>query len=136
MRAYIIRRLLLMIPVIVGVSVIIFIILRAIPGDAIDTQLESSGNLSPAERLQARKDLGLDKPILTQYWNFLGRLVHLDFGTSFVNRLPVTTVIGRALPVDISLAAGAAIIRMPSPSTTWRCLTSSAWPPGSATTAC
>ncbi len=46
MQAYIVRRLLLMIPVIAGVSVIILVILRAIPGDAIDAQLEWSGNLS------------------------------------------------------------------------------------------
>ncbi|MDQ6846921.1 MAG: ABC transporter permease [Candidatus Dormibacteraeota bacterium] len=59
-----------------------------------------------------RHELGLDQPILTQYWHFLSRIVRLDFGVSFVNRLPVTTVILRALPVDISLAIGAAIIWM------------------------
>jgi peptide/nickel transport system permease protein len=48
MQAYIVRRLLLMIPVIAGVSVIIFVILRAIPGDVIDAQLKWSGNLSQA----------------------------------------------------------------------------------------
>jgi ABC-type dipeptide/oligopeptide/nickel transport system permease component len=67
-----IRRLLLMVPVLFGVSVIIFGILRGIPGDAIDFQLANSGNLSPAEREQARASLGLDKPIWEQYLIWMG----------------------------------------------------------------
>jgi|ERR1035437_1384677 peptide/nickel transport system permease protein len=70
--------------------------------------------VTPALLDNIRHSLGLDKPILTQYWNFLGRVVRLDFGTSFINRLPVTTIMLRALPVDISLAIGAAIIWMAS----------------------
>ena len=110
MRAYIIRRLLLMIPVIVGVSVIIFIILRAIPGDAIDTQLESSGNLSPAERLQARKDLGLDKPIWRQYFIWAGNALHGDFGRSYQSHRQVTTELKNRVPVTAEVALLAIII--------------------------
>jgi peptide/nickel transport system permease protein len=67
MQRYIIRRLLLMVPVLFGVSLIIFFLLRVIPGDAIDVQLTNVGNLTPEEKAQARAALGLDKPIWEQY---------------------------------------------------------------------
>lgn len=56
--------------------------------------------------------LGLDQPIWVQYWNYLGRVVHFNFGNSFLNHLPVTTIISQAVPIDIGLAIGAAIIWM------------------------
>ncbi len=110
MRAYIIRRLLLMIPVIIGVSLIIFYILRAIPGDAIDTQLESSGNLSEAQRQQARKELGLDKPIWQQYLIWAGNAVHGDFGNTFQSRRPVTTELKNRVPITAEVALLAILI--------------------------
>ena len=104
MRAYVIRRLLLMIPVIVGVSIIIFIILRAIPGDAIDAQLESAGSLSAEERAQARRDLGLDKPIWQQYLIWAGGAVRLDFGRSYQSKRDVWEELGDRVPVTAELA--------------------------------
>ncbi len=67
---------------------------------------------TPALLANIRHTLGLDQPIIVQYWNYLVRLAHFDFGTSFLNRLPVTTIMARAVTVDISLAIGAAIIWM------------------------
>jgi len=57
-----------------------------------------------------RHELGLDLPLWDQYGRYVGRIAHFDFGTSIINRLPVTTIIKQAVPVDISLAIGAAII--------------------------
>jgi peptide/nickel transport system permease protein len=105
MQAYVIRRLLLMVPVLIGVSIIIFGILRGIPGDAIDFQLANSGNLSPAERQQARADLGLDKPIWQQYLIWVSDAVRGDFGNSFQSRASVTTELRERIPVTAELAA-------------------------------
>lgn len=124
MRAYVVRRLLLMVPVVVGVSVIIFFILRAIPGDAIDAQLQEAGQLTEAERAQARRELGLDKPVWQQYFIWVGNLLRGDLGRSYLskrtvaeelkNRVPVTAelailtiliVIGTGIPIGIYSAA-------------------------------
>ena len=104
MRAYIVRRLLLMIPVIVGVSVIIFVILRAIPGDAIDTQLEASGNLTAAERQQARQDLGLDKSLYRQYLIWAGNVLQGDLGKSYSSKRDVAAELRKRVPVTAELA--------------------------------
>ena len=104
MQGYLIRRLLLMVPVLFGVSVIIFGILRGIPGDAIDFQLANSGNLSPAERAQARASLGLDKPIWEQYLIWMGGVLRGDFGRSFQSRVPVTEDLKNRIPVTTELA--------------------------------
>jgi peptide/nickel transport system permease protein len=104
MRAYVIRRLLLMVPVLAGVSVIIFVILRAIPGDAIDAQLGDSGNLSKDERAQARRELGLDKPLWQQYVIWSGNVLRGDFGRSYQSKRLVSAELRKRIPVTAELA--------------------------------
>lgn len=104
MQTYVIRRLLLMIPVLIGVSIIIFGILRGIPGDAIDAQLANAGQLSEAEKAQARADLGLDKPIWRQYLSWIGGVLRGDLGESFQSRVPVTQDLRNRIPVTMELA--------------------------------
>lgn len=104
MQTYVIRRLALMVPVLFGVSIIIFGILRGIPGDAIDVQLANSGNLSESERAEARASLGLDKPIWRQYLIWIGGVLRGDFGESFQSRVPVTTDLKNRIPVTTELA--------------------------------
>ena len=104
MQVYIIRRLLLMIPVLFGVSVIIFGILRGIPGDAIDAQLANAGQLSDAEKAQAKATLGLDKPIWRQYLIWIGDLLRGDLGNSFVSRVSVAKDLRDRIPVTAELA--------------------------------
>jgi peptide/nickel transport system permease protein len=103
-QGYIARRLLLMVPVLLGVSIIIFGILRGIPGDAIDVQLANSGNLNDAERAQARAQLGLDKPIWRQYTIWVSGVLRGDFGRSFQSRVPVTEDLKNRAPVTTELA--------------------------------
>lgn len=112
MQAYIIRRVLLMAPVVAGVSIIIFFILRAIPGDAIDAQLETVGNLSAQERAQARKDLGLDKPVWRQYLIWVGDALRGDFGRSYLTKRTVTEELRNRVPVTAELAALTILIVM------------------------
>lgn len=93
MKQYTIRRLLIMIPILLGVSIIIFLLISAIPGDAIDAQLGQS-KIS-AERLAEIKAIyGFDKPVWQRYLMWLGSALHGDFGFSFQYNEPVTAVIG------------------------------------------
>lgn len=78
---YIARRLLLLIPILLGVTIITFILTRAIPGDPIDRMV--SPLASQETRQQLIHTYGLDQPLWRQYFSYVDRLLHLDFGTSF-----------------------------------------------------
>jgi len=93
-----------MVPVMIGVSIIVFAILRGIPGDAIDAQLANAGQLSDAEREQARQALGLDQPIWRQYLQWIGDALRGDFGVSFQTRVPVIDDLRNRIPVTAELA--------------------------------
>ncbi len=123
MRAYIIRRLLLTIPTIFVVTVIIFIIIRLIPGDAIDAMaatLERQGVQIELAREQIERWLGLDVPIVQQYGRWMGvwpqadgsfsGLFQGDLGESYWQLGPVTESIARRWPVTLQLGIMAVII--------------------------
>ena len=101
MLAYIGRRVALMIPVLFLVSVLVFILIRAIPGDAVTLMAQDAGS-QHAEELRA--SLGLDKPVPVQYAIWLGNALRGDLGSSFTSNDSVTTQILRALPVTAELA--------------------------------
>ena len=109
MTAYIIRRLLLMIPTFLGISVLTFLLIQMAPGSPVYTRLAGIDGLgvgdhdSAAIIEQTMALYGLDKPIHVQYWEWLKRLVFLDFGDSFKDHRPVLTRIGEALPVTLQL---------------------------------
>lgn len=111
MTAYIVRRLLIMIPTLIGVSILVFSITRLTPGDPVR---QIVGPDAPQERVnEVRRELGLEQPIYIQYWSFLGDAVRGDFGRSLLTRQPVTTEIMTRLPVTIkiaTLALGIAIL--------------------------
>jgi peptide/nickel transport system permease protein len=67
---------------------------------------------TPALLQQLTHNLGLDQPLYVQYFQFLGRVIHFDFGNSFLNHEPVRNILAQAVPIDISLAIGAAVIWM------------------------
>jgi peptide/nickel transport system permease protein len=99
---YLARRLLLMIPLLIGITVISFVVIHLAPGKPTDM----ATMMNPDASLEAKKRLeelyGLDKPLHIQYWNWLKRLAVLDFGRSFSpDRELVLTKIGRRLPITI-----------------------------------
>jgi peptide/nickel transport system permease protein len=106
---YIIRRLLLMIPVLVGVSVVVFVVARILPGDVFSAQSATSG-LDKATHDQLRKDAGLDRPLVVQYLEWSGNALRGDFGDSLYNRQPVGKQIRQGAPVTIELTILATII--------------------------
>jgi peptide/nickel transport system permease protein len=102
---YIARRLVQMLPVLLGVSVLVFLGMHLIPGDVAQLLLGERGSDQELQRL--RHQLGLDQPIYIQYLRFLGGAVHGDFGDSIRTRQPVIWEIGQALPVTIELSLAA-----------------------------
>lgn len=100
---YILRRLLSFIPVLFGITIIIFFVIHLAPGRPTRLQAE----LSPKITLEAREKLdklyGLDKPIHTQYWNWLKKLARLDFGRSFTDERPVLNKILERIPITITI---------------------------------
>lgn len=101
MIAYLIRRLLLLIPVFVAVSVVIFLILHLIPGDPLDNLLRVGS--SPEKRAEMSARYGLDRPLVLQYGIWLGNLVQGDLGTSIASRRPVAALVAQALPHSLAL---------------------------------
>jgi len=98
---YIARRLLLAIPVIVAMSVFVFLMIHLVPGDPVQTML--GFRATPENVATVRDQLGLDKPLLAQYLTWAGGLLHGDFGQDFISHAKVSTLLAQRLPVTIEL---------------------------------
>ena len=105
MLKYLIRRLLIALPVVLGVTIITYMIISLAPGDIVDLQVDP--NMSAADKAQMRRDLGLDKPIIVRYLNWLKGTVQGNLGYSYSNRQPVSKRISeRVIPtLMLSLCA-------------------------------
>ena len=111
MYRYVIKRLLLMIPVVLGVSFIIFTIMYFIPGDPASNILGVGA--SPEAVAQLNEELGYNDPFIVRYVNYISDAVlHLDLGTSYQNKLPVTGEIAKRLPVSATLAFGSIMLSL------------------------
>jgi peptide/nickel transport system permease protein len=94
-----------------GVTVVVFIVLRVIPGNAITASLGiESGTLTPAQHASLERFYGLDKPWYGQLWTWLTGVVRGDFGISLTSGKSVTSLLRTALPVTVELAVLAAVI--------------------------
>lgn len=107
MTTYIVRRVLLMIPTLLGITMMVFAISRIAPGDPVSQSMGIGGKLD-AERAadireQRLKFYGLDKPIPMQYCIWLGNVARLDFGYSIKHHRPVTELIAEKLPITLVL---------------------------------
>src|SRR5262247_4674123 len=104
MGAYLIRRFLLMLLTLFGISVVIFVLLRIVPGDIADILFAAAGMIDPAEKAQIQKDLGLDQPLLLLYGHWIGGLLHGDLGYSYVSEKPALEEIAPRIPISAKLA--------------------------------
>ncbi len=104
MGTYLIKRFLLMLLTLFGVSVIIFVLLRIVPGNMADILFDSAGLVNPAEKRQIEEQLGLDKPIPVQYALWIGGLVRGDLGYSYVSEKPTLEEIAPRIPITARLA--------------------------------
>ncbi len=102
---FIVKRILMLLPILILVSVVVFLILRMAKGDPAMAYLRMS-NIPPTEQalVEARRELGLDKPIPVQYASWLSRAIRLDFGRSYVTGRPVLEEILHYLPATLILA--------------------------------
>lgn len=111
MLTYIAKRLLLVIPTLLGTALLIFFMLRVVPGDVVEVKLRADGAVVSQETIDAERDrLGLNKPLLVQFGDWLTGLAKLDLGASMWTGEPVTKEIGIRLPVSIQAAIMATII--------------------------
>lgn len=114
MRAYALRRLALVVPTLVGLTILTFLLANLAPGDAAEEYLRRTSDRPPTEEeiQRARERLGIDRPLAVQYVEWAGRLVQGDMGTSFSSRRPVRTELARGIPYTVELALPAAVIAL------------------------
>jgi peptide/nickel transport system permease protein len=108
---YIIRRLLLVIPTLIGVAVAVFFLIRVMPGDVVVVKLRADGANVSDEMIEAeRKRLGLDKPLYAQFADYMVGLAHFDLGKSLWTGESVNKEIALRVPVSFQIALMASII--------------------------
>ncbi|HWL79663.1 MAG TPA: ABC transporter permease [Roseomonas sp.] len=111
MLSYLARRIALMVPTLLGVALITFFMLRVVPGDIVEMKLRSDGGYVTQELIATeRARLGLDRPLVTQFAEWMQGLVTLDLGTSMWTGRPVAEEIGVRLGLTMQVAVMAAII--------------------------
>lgn len=111
MLIFILRRLLLVIPTLIGVAVAVFFLIRVMPGDVVVVKLRADGAAVTEETIQAeRKRLGLDKPLHQQFVDYMVGLTRLDLGNSLWTNQPVAKEIAIRFPVSFQVAVMATII--------------------------
>ena len=109
MSSYLIRRLLLLVPTLLGVSIVVFVLVRLLPGDAVALQLQDA-RASAADEAALRSQLGLDRPVYVQYVDWLTTLARGDLGHSFRSHQPGLQELANRLPVTAELGLLALLI--------------------------
>jgi peptide/nickel transport system permease protein len=102
--AYLVRRLILMAVTLVGMSILIFVMLRLVPGNITDIIFDSAGFVNPVQKKKIERQLGLDQPIITQYMNWIAGLARGDLGYAYVSEKPAIDEILPRIPVTAKLA--------------------------------
>jgi peptide/nickel transport system permease protein len=113
MLRYLVNRLLLMIPTLIGVAVLTFFVLRIVPGDIVEVKLRADGgNVTQEVIEQERHRLGLDRPLIVQFGDWMKGLATFDFGTSMWTGRPVSEEIALRFELSIQVAIMATIVAM------------------------
>lgn len=110
MARYTIRRILSFIPVLLGVTIIVFSFIHLIPGDPAAAMLRENAPQEVADRIRAQ--LGLDKPLYEQYLIYMDRTLHLNLGESLVTHIPVASELANRFPATAELAISAMLIAL------------------------
>ena len=104
----VLKRILISIPVLVGVVLLIFIMLRIVPGDPVTTMMGEHVNPAVIEKIS--KEMGLDKPLYVQFFQYITHALRGDFGTSYRLNRNVTKIILEAFPNTVKLSLLAAVV--------------------------
>jgi peptide/nickel transport system permease protein len=107
MLKFVVRRLLLLVPILIGVSLLVFGWIRALPGSAAEALLGE--HATPEAIAQIRHQYGLDQPIYVQYWHYLETLLHGNLGTSITTQRTITFELGQRFPATVELALSAMV---------------------------
>ena len=110
-RQYVIRRILLMIPAIFGISVVLFTVLALAPGDPFG-ELATNPAIPPEVRAALRVKFGLDDPVLIRYFRWALAMLHGDWGFSFVSRMNVDTLILQRLPTTLAVIGASQLLAL------------------------
>jgi len=111
MLRYVVNRILLMIPTLIGVAILVFFMLRVVPGDVVEVKLRGDGGTVSQETIESeRKRLGLDKPMVNQFADWMIGMAKLDLGKSMWTERPVTEEIAVRLELSLQVAIMATII--------------------------
>src|SRR5207248_2709160 len=118
-----------MLVTLIGISIIIFVLLRVVPGNIVDILFDAAGFVDPTDKANLEKELGLNLPIYQQYLNWIGGLLQGDLGYSYVSEKPALQEILPRIPITARLAALAllfsASVGIPSAALTMRITRSS-----------
>jgi peptide/nickel transport system permease protein len=98
---YAVRRLIQLVPIVLGVTVLVFFLIHLVPGDPARTML--GNHATPQKVALLHREWGLDKPLPVQYWRFLGRMVHGDLGSSLFYSVPAGRLVWQRLPPTLWL---------------------------------
>ena len=109
MSKYFVRRVLILIPVLAGISLVLFTILALAPGDPFE-ELATNPNVPPEVRMNLRAQFGLDDPIAVRYLRWFTAMLKGDWGFSFVSRVNVVTLIMQRLPTTIAVIGSAQLL--------------------------
>src|SRR3989441_9857303 len=101
MRIYILKRLIQIVPTVLMITLVVFVMMRSVPGDPVVSVLGDA--YTEEDAIKARQDYGLDKPVLIQYFIWLGKLVQGDWGASILSGRPVLQDVLVRLPVTLEL---------------------------------
>jgi peptide/nickel transport system permease protein len=114
MARFLLQRIVAFVPTLIGVSILVFFVIRQIPGDAITARLgaEAAAELTPAQEAAYRAYFGLDKPLTQQYFDWIGKVLRGDLGQSEVRREPVLAAIFKTFPLTFELAILAMVIAL------------------------
>jgi peptide/nickel transport system permease protein len=112
MQRYLAARLLALIPVLLGILAVVFLLIRLIPGDAVQLFLGTQVEMTPEQMAELRRFFGVDKPIHAQFVEYLGRIIHGDLGVSLRTSRPVLSDILQRLPLSFQLAMFALVVAM------------------------
>ncbi|RMF90710.1 MAG: ABC transporter permease [Nitrospinota bacterium] len=110
MRAYFLKRFLVGLLTLLGMSIVIFILLRLAPGSIVDILFDSAGYVDPADKEFLRHELGIDRPLLVQYGSWLVNLFRGDLGKSYHYDVPAWEIIKPRIPVTVELGVLAILV--------------------------